>query len=373
MNIKTGQNLGAVAVVIGIAAAMGLPSQSMAQGKPDTQSILKKLEGIPQAAREKILIEGAKKEGKVVWYTTDAPKPTQIMFKAFRKKYPFIETQLIRAKSRAILDRILTETRAGKYFFDLAKTSTETFNYYPVKKVFASYNSPAKSNIPAKMKGERWASIFTFIRAIGYNSDQVKREDLPKTWNDLLDPKWKGKIMFDPSSLPEVAILHRRWGQEKAAAYFDKLGKSGNLQIRRGRTVIAKLLSAGEAPLGVTVYPYRIERMKKKGAPVDWALLDPSPGLLQPVSIGRNAPHPYSAALLYDFIFSKAGQKVYAKMNRVPADPTVKGRIPRMVSAVKDSRLVLNSTNSTSGDMRKAVMKILDEKIIKPAFNRKKK
>lgn len=188
MRITTGRNIGVLAVVIGV-AAWSIPSPAWAQGKPDAQSILKKLEGLPQAEREKRLIEGAKKEGEVVWYTIDAPKPTQIVYKAFRKKYPFVKTQFIRAKSRAILDRVLTETRAGKHLFDLAKTSTETFNYYPVKKLFAAYNSPAKDNVPKSMKGERWASIFTFIRAIGYNSDQLKRADLPKTWEELLDPR----------------------------------------------------------------------------------------------------------------------------------------------------------------------------------------
>jgi iron(III) transport system substrate-binding protein len=373
MNIKTGPNIGALAVVIGIAAAVSLPSTSMAQGKPDTQSILKKLERLPQAEREKILIEGAKKEGTVVWYTTDAPKPTQVVFKAFRKKYPFMKTQFIRAKSRAILDRILTETRAGKYLFDVAKISTETYNFYPVEKVFAAYNSPAKAAIPETMKGERWTSLFTFIRAMGYNTNMVKKADLPKTWDDLLDPRWKGKIMFDASSLPEVGVLYRKIGEEKTNAYLDKLGKSGNLQIRRGRTVIANLLSAGEAPLGVTVYPYRIEAMKKKGAPVDWALLDPSPGLLQPNTIARNAPHPYSAALLYDYLLSKDGQKVYAKMRRVPSNPTVKGKVPRMLAAVKDSRLILNTAEAAGSGMHKKVMNMLDEKIIKPGFKRKKK
>jgi iron(III) transport system substrate-binding protein len=208
MRNKTGRNSVVFAVAIGVIVCSA-PSSSWAQGKADAQSILKKLENLSQAEREKILIAGAKKEGEVVWYTTDAPKPTQIVFKAFKKKYPFVKTQFIRAKSRAILDRILTETRAGKYLFDLAKTSTETFNYFPVEKVFAAYDSPAKRNVPKSMKGERWASIFTFIRAIGYNSDQLKRADLPKTWEDLLDPRWKGKIMFDPSSLPEVAILYR--------------------------------------------------------------------------------------------------------------------------------------------------------------------
>jgi iron(III) transport system substrate-binding protein len=373
MKTKTAQKLFLIAVIAGLTGALSMGTPAQAQGKADAQSILKKLGSLPQAAREKILIEGAKKEGKVVWYTTDAPKPTQIIFKVFRKKYPFIKTQFIRAKSRAILDRVLTETRAGKHLFDLAKTSTETFGMYPVEKVFASYNSPAKNNIPKAMRGERWASLFTFIRAMGYNTDMIKKADLPKTWEDLLDSRWRGKIMFDQSSLPEIAILYRKWGKAKATKYFDKLGKSGNLQLRRGRTVIAKLLAAGEAPLGVTVYPYRIERMKKKGAPVAWQLLDPTPGLLQPTSIARNAPHPYSAALLYDFILSKAGQKVYARMNRLPADPRVKAKLPQSVAAAKDPRFILITPHTTAGKMKYEIVKILDERVIKPNFKKRKK
>ena len=281
-----------------------------ASAEPDAETLLKGLEGLSAADREKALIEGAKKEGSVVWYTTDGPSPTQQMLRAFSQKYPFVKPGFIRAKSQDVLDRITTEARAGRNLFDIAKTSTETFDMYPVKEVFAAYTSPAKAALPESMRGERWASLFTFMRVLGYNSRQVKAEDLPQTWEDLLAPRWKGKVLFDPSSLPEIMTLHARWGKAKTLDYLDRLGASGALQLRDGRTTISQMLAAGEAPLGVTVYPYDVEGLKSKGAPIDWALLDPTPGLLQPVSLARNAPHPYSAALLYDFLLSKDGQKV---------------------------------------------------------------
>lgn len=357
-------------VLVGLAGVGGLARTVQAQNAPDAQSILKELESLPAAEREKRLIEGARKEGKVVWYTVDAPKTNQIFTTAFGKKYPFIEMQFIRGKSRAIADRIISESRANRYLFDLATTSTETFNLYPVENVFAQYNSPAKDNIPASMKGDRWTSLFTFVRALGYNTTMVKEEDVPKTWDDLLDPRWKGKIMFDESSLPEVSALYKRWGKEKAAAYLDKLGKSGNLQIQRGRNVMSQLLAAGEAPLSVTIYAYEIEELKQKRAPVEWALLDPTPGLLQITSIGRRAPNPYSAALLYDFLLGPEGQNIFAAMNRVPANQQVARKMGRMEAAIEDPRFVLDTPEAT-GSIGEESLKLLDEKILKVLLGKK--
>jgi iron(III) transport system substrate-binding protein len=351
------------AVVVGSMGAWGLAPPAHAQNTPDAQSILNALESLPEAEREKILVEGAKKEKKVVWYTVDSPRTNEILTDAFRKKYPFIEVQFIRGKSRAIVDRIMNETRANRYIFDLATTSNETFNLYPVEQVFAHYNSPAKDSIPQARRADRWASAFIFVRTLGYNTSLVKAEDVPKTWDDLLDPKWKGKIMFDESSLPEVSTLYRKWGKEKATAYLEKLGKSGNLQIQRGRNVMSQLLAAGEAPLAVTIYAYEIEQLKQKQAPVEWALIDPSPGVLQIMSVGRRAPHPYSAALLYDFVLGPDGQKIFAAMNRVPANPQVKGKFARMDATVDDPRFALETPDAALTENE--ALNLLDEKILK--------
>lgn len=328
------------------------------------EALYKRLESLSSAEREKVLIEGAKKEGRVVWYTTDSPRQTQILFRAFKLKYPFIDAQLIRGKSRAVLDRIITEYRAGRHFFDIAKTSTETFNLYPPE-VFASYRSPAKDGIPEDMKGEKWGSLFTFVRAVAWNTTMLKPEEVPQTWENLLDPRWKGKILFDTSSLPEVTVLYGKWGKDRASDYIEKLGASGNLVLRPGRTVMTQLLGAGEAPLAVTVYPYDVEQLKAKGSPIDWGLIDLTPGLLQPNSISANAPNPHSAALLYDWLFSE-GQEVYAKMGRVPASPRLETR-GKDYNATKDPRLVLMSVNQNTEHAKEA-LKLLDEKIIKRVF-----
>jgi iron(III) transport system substrate-binding protein len=374
MRIKSCIKLPRFALTLGLLLSFCLTAPGGALAAPDAEAILRELESLPQAEREKKLIEGAKKEGSVIWYTTDAPRATQILFKAFTEKYPFVKPQFVRSKSRELLDRITSEVRADRHLFDLAKTSTETFPMYPAEQVFANYNSPAKAELPANMKGDRWASLFTFIRAMGYNTNMVKKEDLPKTWEDLLDPKWEGRILFDQSSLPEVATLYTRWGKGKASAFLDQLGTSGNLQLRKGRSAIAQLLVAGEAPLAVTIYPYKINGLKKKGAPVDWTLLDPTPAIMQPLSIARHAPHPYSAALLYDFLLSQEGQEVYARMGRAPANPNVEASAPQMKAAIRDSRLlllgVLSESPETAAINPDEIAKALDEKIVKKAFKK---
>lgn len=334
----------------------------------DAEAFFATLESLSRSEREATLLQGAKKEGSVVWYTTDGPQPTQAILRAFAKKYPGVKPEFIRAKSRDIVDRITTEARANRNLFDLAKTSTETFDMYPPD-IFARYDSPAKGEIPASMKGEKWVSVFSFVRAMGYNTNLVKPADLPKTWEDLLDPKWKGKILFDDSSLPEVGALYARWGKEKTSAYLEKLGSSGNLQIRTGRTTLSQMLSAGEAPIAVTIYPYDIENLRGKGAPVDWALLDQNPGLLQPTSISRKAPHPYSAALLYDYLMSKEGQEVYANMGRTPANPNAVVKNVREKAAVQDPRVAFDELGVGAAPYEETT-KLLDEKILRRSFQR---
>jgi iron(III) transport system substrate-binding protein len=363
-----GQRVLCAALLLGLLWGGGFSTSTAAQEVRDIEALLRPLERLPQAEREKILVENAKKEGSVVWYTTDGPAATQDLFKAFAAKYPFIKPRFIRAKSAEILDRITSETRAGRYLFDLAKTSTDTFELYPPD-IFAAYTSPATAEIPPVMKREKWTSLFTFVRALGYNSNLIKAADVPKGWDDLLDPRWKGKILFDSSSLPELIMLYSRWGREKTETYLDRLGSSGNLRVHDGRTTITQLLAAGEAPLALTVYPYDIEGLAKKGAPVDWGMLDPTLGLLQPNSIARRAPNPYSAALLYDFLFSADGQRVYARMGRTPTNPNVASSSPREVAAVQDARLYLE------GEIPKGInlvemQKMLDEKVLNRSFKK---
>jgi iron(III) transport system substrate-binding protein len=120
----------------------------------------------------------------------------------------------------------------------------------------------------------------------------------------------------------------------------------------------------------VTIYAYEMEELKEKHAPVEWALIDPSPGVLQIMSIGRRAPHPYSAALLYDFVLGPDGQKIYADMNRVPANPQVKGKVARMDEALNDPRFVLENPDTT-GAMGDESLSLLDEKILKVVFEKK--
>ncbi|HEY4134806.1 MAG TPA: ABC transporter substrate-binding protein [Alphaproteobacteria bacterium] len=353
---------------LGLVSAVCLAMPVAVRAADDAEPFFASLESLSPADREAKLLEGAKKEGSVVWYTTDSPQSTQIMVKAFMKKYPSVKAEYIRGKSREIADRIMTEARSGRNLFDIAKTSTETVDVYP-EGTFATYKSPVMDDLPATMKGKNWASIFTFVRALGYNSNMLKPADLPKTWEDLLDPKWKGKILFDESSVPEVNALYARLGKDKASDYLDRLGSSGNLRILTGRNTISQMLTAGEAPLAVTVYPYDVESLKRKGAPIDWALLDINPGLLQPLSIARKPAHPYAAALMYDYLLSKEGQEVYAEMGRTPANPKAAVKNEREKAAVQDPRVIFENLEG-GGAPFEVTTQMLDEKILKRSLQR---
>ena len=143
----------------------------------------------------------------------------------------------------------------------------------------------------------------------------------------MLQPRWKGEILFDESSLEEVVALLAAWGREKTVNYFTRLSHQ-QLLIRVGRDTTTQMMMAGEAPLAVTTYAYNNESLRAQNAPVDWVAEDLIPALMYPLTVARNAPHPYSAALFYDFLLSEQGQQLIAKEGRVRNPSALPAAVP---------------------------------------------
>lgn len=289
------------------------------------------------------LVEGAKKEGEVVWYTSMNVTESKPLLDDFEKQYPFIKTELFRASGEKTLNRIMTETRAGRWDFDVVALSE--IGTLIEHKLISPYGSPESKAYIQEFRDPQghWTAIYNNYYVLGYNTKLVSEKEAPKRWEDLLDPKWKGKISIDQEEYPWYATLVAAWGKEKTQKYMKDLAKQ-NIQWRKGHTLIAQLLGAGEFPAAI-VYAHRIESDKKKGAPVEWVnTVDPIVVSVNSIGISSKPNNPNAAKLLVDFILSKKSQEKIRSYNRIPARMDVEPLSPRMAQTKLKLKVVPHDT-----------------------------
>ena len=298
------------------------------------------------------LVEGAKKEGKLIWYTSTNVTESKPLLDDFEKQYPFIKGEIFRASGEKTLNRIITEARAGRSEFDIVTISE--VDALIEAKLLAPYRSPeAKSFIPEfKDPNGYWTAIYINYASIGYNSKILSEKEAPKQWEDLLEPKWKGKFAIDQEQYPWFGTLHKAWGRERAQKYMRALAKQ-EIQWRKGHTLIAQLMAAGEFPLGV-IYAHRVEEMKQRGAPVEWVnTVNPIVVTVNAAGLSAKPQHPNAAKLFYDFVLSKPAQQRLRTLRRIPARPDIEPFSPRM----EQSKLKLQVEPAQTGPQFNATIK----------------
>ena len=277
------------------------------------------------------LLEGAKKEGEIVWFTSMPLDQSQPVADAFQKKYPFIKVTLFRSGGGALINRILTEARAGKYSFDVVGGKGEMIQGFKEKNLLASYRSPETSMIDPDLfdKDGYWYVYYVVSNVLGYNTKLVKKEDVPTTYDALLNPKWKGgTISMDNEGYLILQGLISAWGREKAVSFMKRLAAQDPV-LTRGNTERVTFAGAGQYPL-VIGYAHTVEREKFKGAPIDWVPLEPSVVEIDPLMIGSNAPHPNGARIFLDYLISKDGQEMLLEFQRVPVRRDVEPKPARL-------------------------------------------
>lgn len=272
-----------------------------------------------RANTHEALIEGAKKEGSLVLYTSMTVEQAQKLNDAFRVKYPFLQVHMFRAVGERLLTKIMTETQAGRFDFDVVQ-SAETQAYFLKKRnLLARYLSPETKQLQKGFFDADgfWAAIYMMPNIIAYNTRMVKRSEVPVSDEDLLNPKWRGKIGMDHTKPEWFSWKLKRLGQDKGLAYMKRLGAQ-EFKLYSGLTIITGLLAAGEFPLVLNTYIHNAEDAKRKGAPVDWLAQDPVFTKFQPIGVAAKAPHPNAAKLFVDFMLSEEGQRIIASFGRVP-------------------------------------------------------
>jgi iron(III) transport system substrate-binding protein len=290
--------------------------------------------GVCRAADPKV-IEGAKKEQEVVWYTTTNLEPAKRIIDLFRNKYPFLHVNLYRTNTGPLTSRVLLEARAGKNEWDVLSGGGEIYPPVFERGLIAQYRSPEAKMVEEDMvdKNGYWTAYTASTFVLGFNTQMVQKEAVPKTYEALLDSKWKGQKIGVDTTAGMLHGLMPVWGKEKALAYFRRLAEMDPV-MKDSTSLMAQLLGAGEFPLAFGT-AHIFELLHRKGAPVDWLPLEPAVVRVVPTTIGVKARHPNAGRLLYDFLIGEEGQKVMLDFNRIPVRKDVLPDPPRLLRGYK--------------------------------------
>ena len=276
------------------------------------------------------LLEGAKREGGLVFYTTMDIQNSSALVDAFTKKYPFIKGDLVRLGGTAMVSRIMTEAQAGANRFDVAVGISPSYTPMRERNLIAPYVSPEFANLYDDLYDPKgyWSTVYLNTWVLGYNSKAISRSELPKSYEDLLKPQFKQKFIIDIENHDLFVALSQEWGQEKAINYFKGIAKQIPVFLR-GNTNRANFVSVGERSM-TFVYAQVIERMKQSGAPVDWIPLEPVAVETNVAMVSAKAAHPNAARLFVDYLISKDGQEFLKTFRRIGPRKDVKPDPPKL-------------------------------------------
>jgi iron(III) transport system substrate-binding protein len=271
------------------------------------------------------LLEGAKKEGRLILYTGMDTEEANQYANEFSKRYPFVKPEAFRSSGEKVQARFLIEHRANVHNADIFQASIVQVYQLKNAGLLGKYVSDESSVYPEGFKDPLgyWTAFYLIPYVIGYNTKLISIKDAPSSYEDLLHPKWRGQIGLETEEYQWFYHLMQILGKEKGIDFMRRLAGQ-NLQMRKGHTLLAQLVAAGEMALAVVVYSNRVERMRMSGAPIDWVRFKgPTITAINAISIPEKAPHPNAAKLFVDFVLSREGQNLLRGLRRIPARPDV--------------------------------------------------
>src|SRR5467141_3176766 len=273
------------------------------------------LSALPAAAQD-ARVDAAKKEGKVVWYTSLALPTSEKVAKLFEAAYPGIKVEVHRTGSQRILQRVMQELQANLKLVDVIHTSDAGhFVLLKEKKLLMKYTPAGVDAFPAGLK-DRDGYYFTLratVNVIAYNTKLVSSAEAPRTGKDLLDPKWKGKLVTAHPGYSGVISTHvlalvQLFGWD----YFKQLAQN-KVMLTQSAADPLTVVASGERPVAVNGGEYSAYQLKKKGSPIE--IVYPKEGVplvVSPTAIMAAAPHPNAARLFTDLTFTREIQQVMA-------------------------------------------------------------
>jgi ABC-type Fe3+ transport system substrate-binding protein len=286
-------------------------------------------------AADAALVEAAKKEGRVTWYTVQiADQIVRPVISGFEQKYG-IHVDFVRSNSATLAARLLNEGKAGQVkasVFDGTSATVALERANLVEKWVPDADLPKNLFDPDGY----WVACNYYINTPGFNTNLVPKGTEPKTFEDLLDPKWKGRMAWNvqPSVSAGQGLVGSiliAWGEEKARAYLAKLAKQDITPLLVSGRQVLDLVITGEYPIGLQIFNNHAYISASKGAPVDWIKMQPPLITFAVMSVPKGAPSPNAGKLLIDYIVSPEGQRIIADAGELPVHPGVKPRDPTLI------------------------------------------
>jgi iron(III) transport system substrate-binding protein len=317
-----------VLTLIGLAMVFSVGKSALGASAEEIYAALAKM---PKEQRQKTIVDRAQKEGKLVVYGSSEEDQYKAIINGFNKHYPNIKVDYLRAVSSTIVSKAVMEVNAGRWLWDISSAGSGYHDIKQAKAAAKHYGLVGDENYPKQFMGSDWFSFEILPLVIAYNKSLVKPADVPKSYADLLDPKWKGKVAIDANPDSLVTAMVKKWGKEKTGVWLDKFVNANQALLRRGHTAQTQLLTVGEFPVASELYAYRVELMMEKGATIDWVLpTDVAEAELPGYVIAREAPNPHAALLFSQYRMSREGQNIYAKFGRITAHPESDVKYPRL-------------------------------------------
>jgi len=340
-----GARLLSVLVVLGLPCALSFAAP--------IEDVLTSLKGLSPKERLARVENEARKESSVRWASSTPQAWAEPALQIFRKRYPTIKVEYMRQSGRVLAERIIREHRAGKDDIDIVGTSAVTFAGMKDSGVIAPYVSPEAAQLRPNMKDPAgwWVAYFGNIQAIICNRTRVK--NAPNDWKDFLDPKWKGEFSIDDTRYEWFYALQQIYDREEANRIITGFRQNG-VNLRRGGTLRAQLVGAGEESCGLGVYLNNVQDLLVQNAPVNYSV--PEPVIVVPVinMMAKLPPHPYAAILLYDLILTHEATGQYTRANAMaPARDNLP--LVKEVIELQTKRTYVVDVEASSRDYEKTV------------------
>jgi iron(III) transport system substrate-binding protein len=278
-------------------------------------------------ARHERILAGARREGTVVLYTSLNAQDSVPLTTAFEKRYG-VPAELWRSASERVVQRAVSEARAGRFACDVVETNGPEMEALFREGLLDEFRSPHFAELaPAAFPAHRHyvADRFNFF-TIGYNTMLVTPDEVPASYEDLLHPRFAGRIGLEAADVDWFGAMVKHIGEEQGLEFFRRLA-AAKPQLRSGHTLMGQLVASGEVPLAINIYNHNAERLAVQGAPIRWKALTPTFGRPNSVGLARRAAHPHAALLFADFLLSPEGQTILKERNRVPSSRAVNSHL----------------------------------------------
>ena len=307
------------------------------------------------ADRMQRLIAGARKEGFLNLYSSAISEHMNAVIAGFDKKYG-VKVRLWRGGSEEILQRTVTEARGGRFDMDVVETAAPQIIGIEREKLLQDVQTPVRAEIMREtiIPGAPWLPSRLIVFTGAYNTNLIKKSDLPKSYEDLAAPKWKGKLGIEADDNNWLMAMAASMGESTGIALFRDIVTRNGLSVRKGHTLMANLVASGEVPIALTIYYHEVEPLKRAGAPIEELNIAPVFAFVAGAGVAKRSSHPNAAVLFLDYLLTD-GQKILADRDNVPTNI----KFQRLPKDIKLSFLDVPKYMSESGKWAKLYKDIL--------------